>query len=176
MTTAKSYSNFIMHCHLNAGKIDTTHPIQLVEANSERLKNITPEEANELLASLMTSIRHPDNLIIVEDEDIERALDIDGPAWIASMTANGSDQARNASLACLWHPVLGEANIGDSLLSSVISNEELSSTDFEQVGVQLESYAQPDTFIKMALHFDQSMQEGMTVNVIATGLASKTKS
>jgi cell division GTPase FtsZ len=71
---------------------------------------------------------------------------------------------------------LGEATIGESLLSSVISNEELSSTDFEQVGVHLESYAQPDTFIKMALNFDQTMQEGMTVNVIATGLASKTKS
>lgn len=170
MTIAKAYSNFIMHCHLNAGKIDSTHPIQLVEANSERLKNITPEEANERLASLMTSFNHPDNLIFVEDEDIERAVHIDGPAWIASMTANGSDQARNASLACLWHPVLGEATIGESLLSSVISNEELSSTDFEQVGVQLESYSQPDTFIKMALHFDQTMQEGMTVNVIATGL------
>jgi len=174
MTTAKAYSNFIMHCHLNAGKIDTTHPIQLVEANSERLKNITPEEAYERLASLMNSISHPDNLIIVEDEDIERALCIDGPAWIASMYANGIDQARNASLACLWHPVLGEATIGSSLLSSVTSNEELSSTDFEQVGVQLESYSQPDTFIKMALHFDQTMQEGMTVNLIATGLASKT--
>jgi cell division GTPase FtsZ len=174
MNIAKPHTNFIMHCHLNAGKIDTTHPIQLVEANSERLKNITLEEANERLASLMTSISHPDNLIIVEDEDIERALRIDGPAWIASMTANGSDQARNASLACLWHPVLGEANIGDSLLSSVTSNEELSSNDFEQVGVQLESYSQPDTFIKMALNFDQSMDEGMTVNVIATGLANKT--
>jgi cell division GTPase FtsZ len=163
-----------MHCHLNAGKIDSTHPIQLVEANSERLKNITPEEANELLASLIASFNHPNNLIFVEDEDISRALHMDGPAWVASMYANGSDQARNASLACLWHPVLGEATIGESLLSSVISNEELSSTDFEQVGVQLESYSQPDTFIKMALHFDQTMQEGMTVNVIATGLASKT--
>ena len=174
MTTSKPYSNFIMNCHLNAGKIDSTYPIQLVEANSERLKNITPEEANELLASLIASFNHPNNLIFVEDEDISRALHMDGPAWVASMYANGSDQARNASLACLWHPVLGEATIGESLLSSVISNEELSSTDFEQVGVQLESYSQPDTFIKMALHFDQTMQEGMTVNVIATGLASKT--
>jgi cell division GTPase FtsZ len=170
MTTAKPYTNFIMHCHLNAGKIDSTHHIQLVEANSERLKNITPEEANERLVSLMTSFNHPNNLIFVEDEDIDRALRMDGPAWVASMTANGIEQARNASLACLWHPVLGEATIGESLLSSVISNEKLSSTDFEQVGVQLESYAQPDTFIKMALHFDQTMQEGMTVNVIATGL------
>jgi len=170
MTTATAYNNFIMHCHLNTGKIDSTHPIQLVEANSERLKNITPEEANERLASLMTTFNHPDNLIFVEDEDIERALRIDGPAWIASMYANGSDQARNASLACLWHPVLGEATIGSSLLSSVTSNEELSSTDFEQVGVSLESYAQTDTNLKIALHFDQSMQEGITVNVIATGL------
>ncbi len=174
MTTAKPYTNFIMHCHLKAGKIESTHPIQLVEANSERLKNITPEEANERLASLMTTFNHPNNLIFVEDEDISRALRINGPAWVASMTANGSDQARNASLACLWHPVLGEATIGESLLSSVISNDELSSTDFEQVVNQLENYAQIDTFMKMALHFDQTMQEGMTVNVIATGLASKT--
>jgi cell division GTPase FtsZ len=172
MTIAKAYSNFIMHCHLNAGKIDTSYPIQLVEANSERLKNITPEEANERLVSLMTSFNHPNNLIFVEDEDIEQAMSIEGPAWIASMYANGNDQAKNASLACLWHPVLGEATIGASLLSSVTSNEELSSTDFEQVGVQLESYSQPDTFIKMALHFDQTMQEGMTVNVIATGLST----
>jgi len=174
MTTTKHYNNFIMNCHLNEGKIDTTHPVQLVEANSDRLKNITPEEANERLASLMTSFNHPNNLIFVEDEDISRALRMDGPAWVASMYANGSDQARNASLACLWHPVLGEATIGASLLSSVISNEELSSTDFEQVVNQVENYAQPDTFIKMALHFDQTMQEGMTVNVIATGLSSKT--
>jgi cell division GTPase FtsZ len=174
MTTTKPYSNFIMHCHLNAGKIDTTHPIQLVEAKSERLKNITPEEANERLASLMTTFNHPNNLIFVEEEDISRALCIDGPAWIASMYANGSDQARNASLACLWHPVLGEATIGASLLSSVTSNEELSAVDFEQVVNQLEGYAQTDTNLKIALHFDQSMQEGMTVNVIATGLASKT--
>jgi len=164
--------DFIIQCHLTQGLVDANYPVLMAHRNSEQTDEITADQANTILDSLVGYLNHDSNLIYVESDDIQAALSVDGPAWIASMRGSGADKAKDASLECLSHPRLGEVKLGDYILASVRASEDLSSEDYEQVSIQIEKHAQPNTHIKLALHFDDAMQDDLIVSFIATGMSA----
>lgn len=112
----------------------------------------------------------------IDFADVREFMNGRGDALMGIGTGSGEDRAKTAAQNALNNPMLEESSINGAthLLINVTSGENFSITEFQEVVNAIKENACEDAMIKTGWIVDNSMEDVISVTVIATGFKSKT--
>ena len=115
-------------------------------------------------------------LINVDFADVRTVMSEMGMAMMGSGTSTGAERAREASEAAISSPLLEDVNIAGAkgILVNVTASAGLSIGEFDEIGSHIKGLASDDATVVVGTVIDESMQDGLRVTLVATGIGSKT--
>ena len=115
-------------------------------------------------------------LINVDFADVRTVMSEMGMAMMGSGTSTGVERAREAAEAAISSPLLEDVNIAGAkgILVNVTASAGLSIGEFDEIGSHIKGLASDDATVVVGTVIDESMQDGLRVTLVATGIGSKT--
>lgn len=115
-------------------------------------------------------------LINVDFADVRTVMSEMGMAMMGSGTSMGAERAREAAEAAISSPLLEDVNIAGAkgILVNVTASAGLSIGEFDEIGSHIKGLASDDATVVVGTVIDESMQDGLRVTLVATGIGSKT--
>ncbi|MYB88765.1 MAG: cell division protein FtsZ [Proteobacteria bacterium] len=115
-------------------------------------------------------------LINVDFADVRTVMSEMGMAMMGSGTSTGAERAREAAEAAISSPLLEDVNISGAkgILVNVTASAGLSIGEFDEIGSHIKGLASDDATVVVGTVIDESMQDGLRVTLVATGIGSKT--
>lgn len=115
-------------------------------------------------------------LINVDFADVRTVMSEMGMAMMGSGTSTGAERAREAAEAAISSPLLEDVNIAGAkgILVNVTASAGLSIGEFDEIGSHIKGLASDDATVVVGTVIDESMQDGLRVTLVATGIGSKT--
>lgn len=159
--------NWMISCHLTGGKMDVTQPIRMALVDSETTQDINIDQATAMLDLVLKSLTNEEGLIVIDPEDIQQAMIINGIAWISCVRGSSLDNVKEIIIKSMQHPALSTVDDVKYVLASLGTSDALSVECFEEVAHAIECQVSAESHIKIALHFDNSLQDDIVVSIIA---------
>lgn len=115
-------------------------------------------------------------LINVDFADVRTVMSEMGMAMMGSGTSTGAERAREAAEVAISSPLLEDVNIAGAkgILVNVTASAGLSIGEFDEIGSHIKGLASDDATVVVGTVIDESMQDGLRVTLVATGIGSKT--
>lgn len=109
--------------------------------------------------------------INIDFADVKTTMEGKGDAILGVGTGYGENRAVDAATAAINNPLLEDSHIegAKNILVNIKSGETLSLSETEEIVNIIRSTADPDVLLIYGQVIDESMEDGVTVTVIATG-------
>jgi cell division protein FtsZ len=136
--------------------------------NAFALSNDILKQAIKGISDIITKAGH----INVDFADVKTIMTSTGIAIMGTGRAVGSDRARQAALKAINSPLLENANINGAkgVLLNISGNEKLELQEINDAASLIYDLVSPDANIILGSVIDPTMDEEISVTVIATGL------
>jgi len=136
--------------------------------NAFALSNDILKQAIKGISDIITKAGH----INVDFADVKTIMTSTGIAIMGTGRAVGSDRARQAALKAINSPLLENANINGAkgVLLNISGNENLELQEINDAASLIYDLVSPDANIILGSVIDPTMDEEISVTVIATGL------
>ena len=121
----------------------------------------------------IAEIIHTPGIINVDFEDLRTVMSERGTAMMGTATASGPDRAREAAEKAIACPLLEGANLQGArglLVYVTASSDTMSQPEIRQVMSVMKNFVSRDAQMIIGTAFDDSMNDGLRVTVVATGL------
>ena len=115
-------------------------------------------------------------LVNVDFEDVRTVMGEMGKAMMGSAMASGMDRARLAAEQAVASPLLEGIELSGArgVLVNISANSALGMKEVREVMNTIRAYAAEDAHIIFGTVFDDAMEDGLRVTVVATGLGAAT--
>ncbi len=116
-------------------------------------------------------------VINIDFADVRTVMSETGMAMMGSATASGNDRAVEAARSAVSSPLLEDIDItgAKGILVNVTADDDLSLTEFTDVGEVVKGYACDDAIIIIGTAVDESMSDEIRVTLVATGIGESEK-
>jgi cell division protein FtsZ len=160
----------------------------LIIIPNERLKQISEtritlanafSEADNILRHGVQSISeliNVDGFINLDFADVTTVMKDGGPAHMGIGTATGKDKATEAPRLAISSPLLETTIAGaKGSLISITASPDIGLEEIEAASLMLADEAHPDAEIIWGVAFDDTLEDTMTITVVATGFDAPKK-
>ncbi len=160
----------------------------LIIIPNERLKQISEtritlanafSEADNILRHGVQSISeliNVDGFINLDFADVTTVMKDGGPAHMGIGTATGKDKATEAPRLAISSPLLETTIAGaKGILISITASPDIGLEEIETASQLISDEAHPDAEIIWGVAFDDSLEDTMTITVVATGFDAPKK-
>ena len=160
----------------------------LIIIPNERLKQISEtritlanafSEADNILRHGVQSISeliNIDGFINLDFADVTTVMKDGGPAHMGIGTASGKDKATEAPRLAISSPLLETTIAGaKGILISITASPDIGLEEIETASQLISDEAHPDAEIIWGVAFDDSLEDTMTITVVATGFDAPKK-
>ena len=133
--------------------------------------------ANDVLHNAVSGIAEIINcpgLVNVDFADVRTVMSEMGMAMMGSATATGPDRARIAAEQAVASPLLEDVNLANArgVLVNITANSSFKMKEYYDVMNTIKSFTAEDATVIVGNVFDESIEDGLRVTMVATGLNS----
>lgn len=133
--------------------------------------------ANDVLHNAVSGIAEIINcpgLVNVDFADVRTVMSEMGMAMMGSALASGPDRARIAAEQAVASPLLEDVNLANArgVLVNITANSSFKMKEYYDVMNTIKSFTAEDATVIVGNVFDESIEDGLRVTMVATGLNS----
>ena len=137
--------------------------------------------ANDVLHSAVSGISEiisNPGMINVDFADVKTVMSEVGMAMMGSAEASGEDRAAQAAKAAVASPLLENVDLKGArgVLVNITANDSLTLDEYYEVMNTIQGFAAEEATVIVGTSFDESMNEGLRVTMVATGLGNPVRS
>jgi len=160
------------------------HVDSLIIIPNEKLMEVLGEDvpfleafqaANDVLHNAVSGIAEIINcpgLVNVDFADVRTVMSEMGMAMMGSAMATGPDRARIAAEQAVASPLLEDVNLANArgVLVNITANKSFKMKEYYDVMNTIKSFTAEDATVIVGNVFDESIEDGLRVTMVATGL------
>jgi cell division protein FtsZ len=134
-------------------------------------------KANDVLLGAVKGIADlitREGLINVDFADVKTVMSEMGMAMMGSGRSSGENRAREAAEAAIRSPLLEDVNLDGArgILVNITANRSLTLGEYSEVGNTIAEFASEHATVIVGTVIDETMEDEISVTVVATGLVS----
>ncbi len=162
------------------------HVDSLITIPNDRLMQLAHKKATfkEMLARaddvLFQAVKGISDLLMVPGQinldfaDLKAVMSESGLAMMGTGAATGENRAREAANRAITSPLLEDVDIvgARGVLMNITSTNEVTMDEIAEATTILNEVAHPEALILFGVVFDENMEDGIRITVVATGIAN----